>query len=132
MTKARSGGVGSIRIKVVSDIHGAADALRREAAGADALLVCGDLVNLIDYRTMQGIATDVFGTEVMRDFVALRTAGRFDEAGGVLRGATSGGEEEQPHRGRVASRRRHELWPRSATATTTNPRSARVRLANSS
>ncbi len=36
---------------------------------------------------MQGIATDVFGAEVMRDFVALRTAGRFDEAGGVLRRA---------------------------------------------
>ena len=37
--------------------------------GADALLVCGDLVNLIDYRTMEGIAADVFGPEATRDFV---------------------------------------------------------------
>ena len=50
-----------MRIKLVSDIHGAAQALARAAADADVLLVCGDLVNLIDYRTMQGIAVDVFG-----------------------------------------------------------------------
>src|SRR5919201_5586968 len=53
----------AIRIKVVSDIHGAADALRAATAGADALLVCGDLVNLIDYATLQGIAADVYGPE---------------------------------------------------------------------
>ena len=98
----------AIRIKVVSDIHGAADALRREAAGADALLVCGDLVNLIDYRTMQGIATDVFGVEVMRDFVALRTAGRFDEAGGVLRRAVGGREAEARELVRAACRVQYE------------------------
>jgi len=67
-----------MRIKLVSDIHGAADALAREAAGADALLVCGDLVNLIDYRTMEGIAAEVFGPEATRDFVRHRTAGRFE------------------------------------------------------
>ena len=77
------------RIKLVSDIHGAAEALAREAAGADALLVCGDLVNLIDYRTMEGIAAEVFGPEATRDFVRHRTAGRFEEAGQVLRSAAA-------------------------------------------
>jgi predicted phosphodiesterase len=48
-----------MRIRVVSDIHGAAADLAREAATADALLVCGDLVNLIDYRTKQGIAAEI-------------------------------------------------------------------------
>jgi Icc-related predicted phosphoesterase len=98
----------AIRIKVVSDIHGAADALRRAAADADALLVCGDLVNLIDYHTMQGIATDVFGPEVVRDFVALRTAGRFEEAGGVLRGAAAGREAEVRELVRAACRVEYE------------------------
>ena len=91
-----------MRIGVISDIHGAAEALAREAAGADALLVCGDLVNLIDYRTMQGIAAEVFGPEVTADFVRHRTAGRFDEAGRVLRSASRG------VRSRSATRSR---WP---------------------
>src|SRR5918999_6523322 len=95
-------------IKVISDIHGAADALRREAAGADALLVCGDLVNLIDYRTMQGIAADVFGPEVTREFVAHRTAGRFEEAGRVLRGAAEGREDQVRAQVRVAARAQYE------------------------
>ena len=97
-----------MRIKLVSDIHGAAEALAREAAGADALLVCGDLVNLIDYRTMQGIAAEVFGPEVTADFVRLRTAGRFDEAGLVLRGASEGREEEIRDQVRVAVRAQYE------------------------
>ena len=97
-----------MHLKVVSDIHGAADALRREAAGADALLVCGDLVNLIDYRTMQGIAADVFGPEVTREFVAHRTAGRFEEAGRVLRGAAEGREDQVRAQVRVAARAQYE------------------------
>ena len=98
----------AIRIKVVSDIHGAADALRAATAGADALLVCGDLVNLIDYATLQGIAADVYGPEATRRFVALRTAGRFDEAGGVLRGAAAGREAEVRDRVRSACRVQYE------------------------
>jgi len=97
-----------MRIKLVSDIHGAADALAREAAGADALLVCGDLVNLIDYRTMQGIAAEVFGPEVTADFVRHRTAGRFDEAGRVLRSASQGREEQIRDQVRVAVRAQYE------------------------
>src|SRR3712207_9462447 len=83
-----------MRIKLVSDIHGAAEALARAVAGVDVLLVCGDLVNLIDYRTMQGIAADVFGPEVTADFVRHRTAGRFEEAGRGLGAAAEGGGGE--------------------------------------
>ena len=57
---------------------------------------------------MQGIATDVFGPEVVRDFVRLRTAGRFDEAGGVLRGAVSGREDEVRELVRAACRVEYE------------------------
>jgi Icc-related predicted phosphoesterase len=97
-----------MRIKLVSDIHGAADALAREAAGADALLVCGDLVNLIDYRTMEGIAAEVFGPEATRDFVRHRTAGRFEEAGRVLRSASEGREEQIRDQVRTAVRAQYE------------------------
>jgi Icc-related predicted phosphoesterase len=84
----------AIRIKVVSDIHGAAAPLRREAADADALLVCGDLVNLLDYLHLQGPVVDAFGVEAARRFVELRTASQFEEAGRVLRGASIGREQE--------------------------------------
>jgi Icc-related predicted phosphoesterase len=83
-----------IRIKIVSDIHGAAEDLRREAADADALLVCGDLINFIDYATLEGPVVEAYGLAAVRDFVTLRTAGRFDEAGAKLRAAVAGREAE--------------------------------------
>src|SRR4030095_8275119 len=83
-------------------------ALAREAATADALLVCGDLVNLIDYRTMQGIAAEIFGPEVTAAFVRHRTAGRFEVRVRVLRGASEGREEETGERVRAAVREQYE------------------------
>jgi Icc-related predicted phosphoesterase len=99
---------GAIRIKVVSDIHGAAEQLRREAAGADVLLVCGDLLNLIDYHSLQGIMPDVYGPEATRRFVELRTAGHFDEAGRVLRAGMAGREAEVRTQVRAACRAQYE------------------------
>jgi Icc-related predicted phosphoesterase len=92
----------------VSDIHGAADQLRREAADADALLVCGDLVNLIDYTTLQGAVVDAYGEPAARRFVELRTAGRFDEAGASLRASSQGREEEVRARVRAEVRAQYE------------------------
>jgi len=98
----------AIRIKVVSDIHGAADALRREAADADALLVCGDLVNLLDYRTLEGPVAEAYGTDAVRRFVELRTAGRFDEAGAALWAGASGREADVRAHVRTELRRQYE------------------------
>ena len=97
-----------IRIKVVSDIHGAAGALRREAADADALLVCGDLVNLLDYRTLEGPVVELYGADTVRRFVELRNASRFDEAGSVLRAAVAGREPEVRDRIVAHCRRQYE------------------------
>jgi Icc-related predicted phosphoesterase len=108
VTPAGSSEGAAIRIKVVSDIHGAAEQLRREAAGADVLLVCGDLLNLIDYGTLQGVMPDVYGSEATRRFVALRTAGRFDEAGKVLRDGAVGREAEIRTLVRAACRAQYE------------------------
>ncbi len=35
---------------LVSDVHGAADALRSVAASGELVCVLGDLINFIDYR----------------------------------------------------------------------------------
>ncbi|MFD1535906.1 metallophosphoesterase family protein [Nonomuraea guangzhouensis] len=70
-----------MRVHVISDVHGRADALARAGAGADALICLGDLILFIDYDDhAQGIFPDLFGAERAAEFIRLRTAKRFDEA----------------------------------------------------
>ncbi|WP_049573497.1 metallophosphoesterase family protein [Nonomuraea sp. SBT364] len=70
-----------MRVHVVSDVHGRADALARAGDGADALICLGDLILFIDYDDhAQGIFADLFGAEQAARFIGLRTAKRFDEA----------------------------------------------------
>jgi len=70
-----------MRVHVISDVHGHTSALRQAAAGADALFCLGDLLLFVDYADHgKGIFAELFGAEAARQFVALRTAKRFDEA----------------------------------------------------
>jgi Icc-related predicted phosphoesterase len=70
-----------MRVHVVSDVHGRHEALRGAADGADALFCLGDLLLFLDYSDHgQGIFPDLFGAEAASEFIALRTAQRFDEA----------------------------------------------------
>jgi Icc-related predicted phosphoesterase len=48
-------------VLIVSDVHGAFEALARVARSGEVLLVLGDLINLMDYRTGEGIIADVMG-----------------------------------------------------------------------
>ena len=66
-----------MRVHVVSDVHGNAEALRRAGDGADALLVLGDLVDFVDYHDPAGgILGRVLGPEVSARFGQLRASGR--------------------------------------------------------
>ncbi|MEU5881684.1 metallophosphoesterase [Spirillospora sp. NPDC047279] len=70
-----------MRIHVVSDVHGRAEALKRAGDGADAFICLGDLILFIDYSDHgQGIFADLFGQENADEFIALRTQKRFQEA----------------------------------------------------
>jgi Icc-related predicted phosphoesterase len=70
-----------MRVHVVSDVHGRADALADAGRGADALICLGDLLLFLDYADYgQGIYADLFGADATQVYVELRTAGRFDEA----------------------------------------------------
>jgi Icc-related predicted phosphoesterase len=70
-----------MRVHVVSDVHGRADALAAAGEGADALICLGDLILFVDYRDhSRGIMGDLFGAEAVGRFVHLRTEQRFDEA----------------------------------------------------
>ena len=69
-----------MRVHVVSDVHGTADALAR-AGGADLLICLGDLLLFLDYDDPgQGVYAELYGEEYTRQYIALRTARRFDEA----------------------------------------------------
>jgi Icc-related predicted phosphoesterase len=70
-----------MRVHVVSDVHGAAEALAAAGVGADALVCLGDLVLFLDYADhSRGIFPDLFGTEAATRMVGLRTAKRFEDA----------------------------------------------------
>ena len=72
-----------MKLLVVSDVHSAFDALEEVAGRGEILLILGDLINLLDYRTREGIITDVLGREfgiavaghrAAGDYVAMRGA----------------------------------------------------------
>ena len=70
-----------MRLNVVSDVHRRLDALAQAGDGADALVCLGDLLLFVDYDDhSQGIFCDLFGPEQTSRYVALRTAGAFDQA----------------------------------------------------
>lgn len=70
-----------MRIHVVSDVHGRADALAVAGRGADALLCLGDLVLYVDYADhRRGILGELFGAAAVGRLVQLRAQRRFDDA----------------------------------------------------
>jgi Icc-related predicted phosphoesterase len=70
-----------MRVHVVSDVHGTADALATAGDGADMLICLGDMLLFLDYADhTQGIFADLYGAEHAREYIDLRAARRFDEA----------------------------------------------------
>ncbi len=74
-----------MRVHLIADLHGATDHLAEAGTGCDALLVLGDLINVLDYHTMEGILVDIFGREPVAEAAGLRARGRFAEAREVMR-----------------------------------------------
>lgn len=69
-----------MRVHVVSDVHGNAEALARAGEGADALIVLGDLLDFVDYQAYdRGILGTLFGAENVGRFARLRREGTREE-----------------------------------------------------
>src|SRR5215471_12879720 len=69
-----------MRVHVVSDVHGTADELAA-CGGADMLICLGDMLLFLDYEDPgKGIYAELYGADYTRQYIALRTAKRFDEA----------------------------------------------------
>lgn len=81
-------------IYVVSDLHGAADDLKKSIPESSTLLLLGDLLNLLDYTTWTGILADVFSADAVKQVAELRAQGRVAEARDIMRKRSEGREEE--------------------------------------
>lgn len=81
-------------MRLVADVHGATEALRLVAQQPGPLLILGDFINFIDYRTNAGIVTDVSGKAFTDKMVALRTAGEAVAAGALWSDFRKGREDE--------------------------------------
>ncbi len=70
-----------MRVHIVSDVHGSADALAQAGDGADVLICLGDMLLFLDYADhTQGIFAELYGAENAWEYIDLRTERRFDEA----------------------------------------------------
>lgn len=81
-------------VKIVSDLHGAADALADEVGPDDNLLLLGDLINVIDYTTRDGILVDIFGLDAVLEVIGLRAQRKFEQARSVMALRRKGREAE--------------------------------------
>jgi Icc-related predicted phosphoesterase len=70
-----------MRVHIVSDVHGSADALAQAGDGADMLICLGDMLLFLDYADhTQGIFAELYGAENAWEYIDLRAQRRFDEA----------------------------------------------------
>lgn len=63
---------------LISDVHGAFDAVAALRESGEPLLVLGDLLNLLDYRTGEGITADVLGREFAIASADARATGDYE------------------------------------------------------
>lgn len=63
---------------IVSDIHGEFDALAK-LSDEGMLLILGDIPNLVDYRTYEGVFRDVLGEDFVVQISRLRGRGEYEQ-----------------------------------------------------
>jgi len=79
---------------IVADVHGAFEALARVASLGRPLLVLGDLLNFVDYRTHDGLLAEVTSREFVAELSERRNSGDSEGAAKLWAGYHEGREEE--------------------------------------
>src|SRR5215472_18099116 len=109
VTPARAPRVGAMRVHVVSDVHGRADALARAGDGAQAVICLGDLLQFLDYAdSRHGIFAELFGARQASKLIELRTAQRFDQARAFSRRLLAGLPGDPGEHFRAAAARQYD------------------------
>lgn len=67
-------------MRLIADVHGAADKLRVLGGEPGPIFILGDLLNFVDYRTHEGIVADTCGPDFAAALVRLRNAGDVEGA----------------------------------------------------
>ena len=93
---------------MVSDVHGAFAELTSVAQQGEPLLVLGDLLNFVDYRTGRGIAADVYGRDYALEFIRNRKAGDWPANRRLWRRIQQGREAILAERIRTEVRRQYQ------------------------
>ncbi len=65
---------------LLSDIHGAFGALAAVAKRGEPLVILGDFLNFLDYRTLEGMVTDELGIEFAAEIAEHRRTGDYTAA----------------------------------------------------
>lgn len=78
----------------IADVHGASRLLRRLDRDGEQLVILGDLINFVDYRSLEGIISEVCGVEFVARWIEARTAGRTEAAKALWRDRWAGREKE--------------------------------------
>jgi len=98
-----------MRVHVVSDVHGRADALARAGEGANAVICLGDLLQFLDYAdSRHGIFAELFGASQASKLIELRTAQRFDQARAFSRQLLAGLPGDPGEHLRAAAARQYD------------------------
>lgn len=79
---------------LVADVHGAFEDLARVAASGETLLVLGDLLNIVDHRTHEGMLADVIGRDQVARLADMRSRGDRQGARAAWASTTAGREDE--------------------------------------
>ncbi len=79
---------------LVADVHGAFEDLARVAASGETLLVLGDLLNIVDHRTHEGMLADVIGRDMVARLADMRSRGDRQGARAAWATTTAGREDE--------------------------------------
>ncbi|GIU92888.1 MAG: metallophosphoesterase [Acidimicrobiia bacterium] len=93
---------------IVSDVHGAFDALAEVAASGEVLLILGDLLNLVDYRTGEGMTAEVLGIDFARETAKARAAGDYALMRRLWREKVADRIEETAEAFEAAARRQYQ------------------------
>jgi predicted phosphodiesterase len=120
-----------MRVTAISDLHGAVDHLDDIGRECDVLVVLGDLINVLDYRTMDGILVEVFGREPVAEAARLRSEGRFDEARAAIRRGAGDGDDTRGRFLELAGREYGRASSRPCPITRTSRTAMRTSLSSS-
>jgi Icc-related predicted phosphoesterase len=83
-----------LAVKIIADIHGEYDALADQLDPDDTAVLLGDYVNLIDFRTLEGILSEVYTREEIIQVLTILARAKGESARKQIREAAPGSPDK--------------------------------------